>query len=70
MPYEDIYREFEQYLASGKPEVEESARNWSMAIGLQDADRLKPLDFLFGHIKANIEGKISSAGVGKLNYLI
>lgn len=68
--YEDRHMEFEWYLTSGKPEVEERARNWSMAIGLQDADRLKPLEFLFGHVKANIEGTISSAGVGKLNYLI
>lgn len=40
------YREFEQDLASGEPGVEERARNWSMAIGLQDVDRLKPSDFL------------------------
>lgn len=36
--------EFERYLASGGPEVEESARNW--AIGLQDVDELKPSEFL------------------------
>lgn len=36
------YKEFEQYLASGKPGVEKHSRNWSMAIGLQDVDRLKP----------------------------
>ena len=46
MAGEDRYKEFEQYLASGEPEVEEHARNWSMAIGLQDVDRLKPSDFL------------------------
>ncbi len=47
MPYEDRYTEFEQYLASGKYGVEERARDWSMAIGLQDVDRLKkPSEFL------------------------
>lgn len=46
MPYEDRYTEFEQYLASGKSGVEERVRNWSMAIGLQDVDRLKPSEFL------------------------
>lgn len=65
MPYEDRYREFEQYLASGEPGVEERARNWSMAIGLQDVDRLKPSEFLLKQAKANIEGKISSEEVGK-----
>lgn len=42
---EDRYKEFEQYLASGKPGVEEHARNCSMAIGLQDVDRLKTSGF-------------------------
>ena len=46
MAHEDRYKEFEQYLASRKPGVEEHARNWSMAIGLQDVDRLKPSEFL------------------------
>lgn len=46
MAYEDRYKEFEQYLASGEPRVEVRARNWSMAIGLQDFDRLKPSEFL------------------------
>lgn len=65
MPYEDRYKEFEQYLASGEPGMEERARNWSMAIGLQDVDRLKPSKFLLEQAKANIEGKISSEEVGK-----
>lgn len=42
MAYDDRYKEFEQYLTSGEPGVEERARNWSMAIGLQNVDRLKP----------------------------
>lgn len=45
MPYEDRYKEFEQYLASGEPGLEEYARNWSMAIGLPDVDML-PSEFL------------------------
>lgn len=65
MPYEDRLKEFERYLASGEPGVEERARNWSMAIGLQDVDRLKPSEFLLEQAKANIEGKISSEEVGK-----
>jgi len=65
MAYEDRYREFEQYLTSGEPGVEERARNWSMAIGLQDVDGLRPSDFLLEQAKANIEGRISSAEVGR-----
>lgn len=65
MAEEDRYKEFEQYLASGEPGVEERARNWSIAIGLQDVDRLKPSEFLLEQAKANIEGKISSEEVGK-----
>lgn len=55
MANEDRYKELEQYLASGKPGVEERARNWSMAIGLQYVDRLKPLEFLLAQAKATIE---------------
>lgn len=65
MAYDDRYKEFEQYLASGEPGMEQRARNWSMAIGLQDVDRLKPSEFLLEQAKANIEGKISSEEVGK-----
>lgn len=36
MSYEDKYKEFERYLTSGEPGVEERARNWSMAIGLHE----------------------------------
>ena len=67
MPYEDRYKEFEHYLASGEPGVEERARNWSMAIGLQDVDRLKPSEFLLEQAKANIEGRIST---DELRYIL
>ena len=46
MADENRYKEFEQYLVSGELGVEERAHNWSMAIGLQDVDRLKPSEFL------------------------
>ncbi len=65
MAFEDRYRELEQYLSSGEPGVEERARNWSIAIGLQDVDRLKPSEFLLEQAKANIEGSISSEEVGQ-----
>lgn len=65
MASEDRYKQFEQYFASGEPGVKERARNWSMAIGLQDVDRLKPSEFLLEQAKANIEGRISSEEVGK-----
>lgn len=55
MVYEDRYKAFEQHLASGKPGVEECARDWSMAIGLQDVDGLKPSEFLLEQAKATIE---------------
>lgn len=65
MDYEDKYQELEQYLRAGEPDVAERARNWSMAIGLQDVDGLKPSQFLLDQAKENIEGRISSAEVGK-----
>lgn len=65
MTDEDRYKEFEQYLTSGEPGVEERARNWSMAIGLQDVDGLKTSEFLVEQAKANIEGKISSEEVSR-----
>lgn len=42
MADEERYEEFEQYLTSGEPGVEERSRNWLRAIGLQDVDGLKP----------------------------
>ncbi len=51
MTYEDRYKEFEQNLASGEPGVEKRARNCSMAFGLQDADGLRPSEFLLEQAK-------------------
>lgn len=53
MADENRYKEFEQYLASGELGVEERARNWSMAIGLQNFDRLKPSEFLLEQARSN-----------------
>ena len=53
MRYDDRYKEFEQYLASGEPGVEERARNRSMAIGLQGVDRLRPSEFLLEQAGSN-----------------
>ena len=55
MADENKYTTFEQYLAPGEPDVEERARNWSMAIYLQDVDRLMPSEFLLEQAKANIK---------------
>ena len=65
MEYEDKYRAFEQYLTAREPDVKERARNWSIAVGLQDVDGLKPSDFLIAQAKENIEGKISTQEVGR-----
>lgn len=46
MSSEDRYKEFKQYLASVELGVEGRARNWLIAIGLQDVERLKPSEFL------------------------
>lgn len=51
MTYKDRYKDFEQYLASKAQGMEERA-NRSMAIGLQDVDRLKPSEFLLEQAKA------------------
>ena len=67
MPYEDRYKAFEQYLISGEPGEEERTHNWSMAIGLQDVDRLKPSEFLLEQAKASIEGRIS---IDELRYIL
>lgn len=55
MAYEDRYKEFEQYLAFWEAGTEERAHNWSMAIGLQVIDGMKPSEFLLEHaININI----------------
>lgn len=65
MDYEDKYQELEQYLRASEPDIAERARNWSIAIGLQDVDGLRPSQFLLEQARENIEGRISSEEVGK-----
>lgn len=63
MAYEDKYQEFEQYLRSSEPDKVQRAKNWSIAIGLQQVDGLVPSDFLVSQAKENIEGIISAEDV-------
>ena len=63
MAYKDKYQEFEQYLRSSEPDKVQRAKNWSIAIGLQQVDGLTPSDFLVSQAKENIEGKISTEDV-------
>lgn len=63
MEYEEKYQEFEQYLRSSEPDKVQRAKNWSIAIGLQQVDGLTPSDFLMAQAKENIEGKISAEDV-------
>ncbi len=37
MSYKEKYQQFEQYLTSGEPGVEERARNWSIVLGLEES---------------------------------
>ena len=59
MADENRYKVFEQCLTSKELEVEEHARNWYMAIVLQDVDRLKPSEFMIEQtVRNNIINKI------------
>lgn len=51
--------EFENYIRQGEPEQRERANNWSIAIGLQAVDGLKPSEYLLSAARENIEGRIS-----------
>lgn len=53
------YEEFEQYLRAEEPNKVQRAKNWSIAIGLQDVDGIQPSDFLLSQVKENIEGNIN-----------
>lgn len=59
------YEEFEQYLRAKEPDKVQKAKNWSIAIGLQDVDHIHPSNFLLQQAKANIEGNLSLAQVRK-----
>lgn len=51
--------DFENYIRQGEPEQRERANNWSIAIGLQAVDGLKPSEYLLSAARENIEGRIS-----------
>ena len=59
------HSEFEQYLQQGEPERRERAEAWSIAIGLQDVDRLKTSPYLLDTAKQHIEGKLGLASAQK-----
>lgn len=59
------YEEFEQYLRAEEPDKVQRAKNWSIAIGLQDVDGIHPSDFLLKQAKENIEGNITREQVRK-----
>lgn len=57
---------FDDYIQNGTPEQVERARNWSIAIGLQQVDLLTVSDYLIELARKNIEGELSMAEVNKL----
>ena len=59
------HSEFEQYLQQGEPKWRERAEAWSIAIGLQDVDRLKNSPYLIDTAKQHIEGKLDLAAAQK-----
>ena len=55
-PYEI---DFEEYIREGEPDKKEKSIAWSIAIGLQQVDGLKPSSYLYETAKKNIEGELS-----------
>ena len=51
MAYEDKYQEFEHYLRSSEPDKLQRAKNWSIAIDLQQVNGLTPSEFLVSQAK-------------------
>ncbi len=49
---------FEEYKREGKPNQQQKAENWAIAIGLQQVDNLTPSNYLIETAKENIEGRI------------
>ncbi|MCL2473327.1 MAG: Fic family protein [Alphaproteobacteria bacterium] len=56
---------FEEYKEVGEADKKERAKNWSIAIGLQQTDGLTPSKYLVELAKKNIEGEISLSEVHK-----
>lgn len=57
---------FEEYIKNLPPSRKELGQAWSMAIGLQDVDRLKPSEYLYETAKKNIDGEITVDEAGEL----
>ncbi len=52
------YNMFEEYKREGKPNEQQRAENWAIAIGLQQVDNLTPSNYLIETARENIEGHI------------
>lgn len=50
---------FNEYKKQSEPEKYQKAKNWGIAIGLQQVDGLTPSQYLIDVAKDNIEGRIS-----------
>ena len=50
---------FEEYIKNLPPTRKEKGKAWSVAIGLQDVDGLKPSDYLYEIARKNIDGEIT-----------
>ena len=57
---------FEEYIKNLPPTRKELGEAWSVAIGLQDVDGLKPSEYLYETAKKNIDGEITIDKVDEL----
>ena len=60
------YFNFDEYIRQGEPDASDSAKQWSVAIGLQAVDGLKPSQYLIDTARRNIEGEITIDQVQEL----
>ena len=64
---DDIKRDpFEEYIQNLAPTQKELGQAWSVAIGLQEVDGLKPSEYLYSTAKRNIDGEITIDEAGEL----
>lgn len=54
-----------EYKTVGDPGKQEKARNWDVAIGLQQVDGLQPSRYLYRVARDNIEGRLTHADVAE-----
>lgn len=52
-------QDFEQYLRQGEPSMNEKAKAWQAAVGLQAVDGLTPSEYLYETAKQHIDGDIT-----------